>query len=42
METFEVFMGCNQVIFLGIDDGMQFRKMPAIFLLVLKMEYRFC
>ena len=36
--TVEVFMGCYQVTFSGIDDGMQFRKMPSIFLLVLKLK----
>lgn len=42
MNTAEVFMGCNEVIFLRIDDCMQFREMPTIFLLVLKLEYRLC
>lgn len=42
MNTVKVFMCCSEVIFLRIDDGMQFRKMPTIFLLVLKLEYRLC
>ena len=42
MKAVEVFMGCNEVIFLGVDNRMQLRKMPAIFLLVLKLENGFC